>query len=198
MGGAPLTEQEQILSYWLEDVGPQGWYRGDKALDDDIRDKFEDIWEDAMSGGCGLWLTDPKGVLAYIILTDQFSRNMFRDDAKAFASDKNARAAAKMAIERDWDLAIPEPERQFFYMPLMHSENLVDQDRAVQLIHTRLKDTGDSTLDHARVHRMIIRQFGRFPFRNKALSRGTTAPEKTFLDEGGYGAAYRNRDSVSG
>lgn len=191
-----MNEQEKILSYWLEEVGPEGWYRGDAALDDDIRDKFEGLWEEAMSGGCGLWLIDPKGALAYIILMDQFSRNMFRNDAKSFASDKNARAAAKMAIDRDWDLAVPEPERVFFYMPLMHSENLVDQDRAVRLIHSRLTETGENTIDHARVHRTIVRKFGRFPYRNQALSRKTTALEQAFLDDGGYGAAYRARETA--
>lgn len=190
-----MSAQEQILSYWLDEVGPAGWYRGDAELDAEIRTRFEDIWHDAMGGSCGTWLTDPRGALAYVVLMDQFSRNMFRADAKAFASDKYARAATKMAIERDWDMAVPEPERLFFYMPLMHSENLVDQDRAVRLIHTRLQNDGDSTLSHAKVHRAIVRKFGRFPFRNAALGRTNTASEQAFLDDGGYGAAYRDRDT---
>jgi uncharacterized protein (DUF924 family) len=186
-----MKQADDILTYWLDEVGPDGWYRGDKALDDDIRDQFEFTWERAQLGACGLWLTDPAGTLAYIILTDQFSRNMYRDDARAFASDKSARAAAKVAIDREWDRAISEPARQFFYMPLMHSENLIDQDRAVRLIHSRLPDTGGSTLTHARVHRSIIRKFGRFPYRNAALGRNMTPPEQKFMDDGGYGTLFR-------
>lgn len=182
---------EDILAYWLDEVGPDGWYRGDKQLDDQIRDRFEGLWDESQQGGCGLWLTDPAGTLAYVILTDQFPRNMFRNDDKSFATDKSARAAAKLAIDRDWDRAIAEPARLFFYMPLMHSENLVDQDRAVRLIHARLPETGQSTLVHAKVHRAIIRQFGRFPFRNAALGRTNMQAEQSFLDEGGYGAAFR-------
>ena len=186
-----MKQADDILTYWLDEVGPDGWYRGDKALDDDIRDQFEFTWERAQLGACGLWLTDPAGTLAYIILTDQFSRNMYRDDARAFASDKSARAAAKVAIDREWDRAISEPARQFFYMPLMHSENLIDQDRAVRLIHSRLPETGASTLTHARVHRSIIRKFGRFPYRNAALGRTMTPAEQKCMDDGGYGTLFR-------
>ena len=108
-----MKQADDILTYWLDEVGPDGWYRGDKALDDDIRNQFEFTWERAQLGAFGLWLTDPAGTLAYIILTDQFSRNMYRDDARAFASDKSARAAAKVAIDREWDRAISEPARSF-------------------------------------------------------------------------------------
>ncbi|MFT5629495.1 MAG: hypothetical protein ACI82I_000514 [Gammaproteobacteria bacterium] len=186
-----MKQADEILAFWLDELGSDGWYRADKAVDDDIRDRFEFTWERSQVGACGLWLTDPAGALAYIIMTDQFSRNMYRDDARAFASDKAARAAAKVAIDREWDRAISEPARMFFYMPLMHSENLIDQDRAVRLIHSRLPDTGSGTLEHARVHRAIIRKFGRFPYRNAALGRAMTPAEQTFLDDGGYGAAFR-------
>ena len=182
---------KQIRDFWLDEVGPKGWYVVDDTLDQSIRDRFLHVWEEAIEGGCGLWLTDPKGALAYLILTDQFPRNMFRGDGRSFATDRSARAAAKAAIDRDWDRAIGEPARQFFYMPLMHSENLVDQDRGVRLIHSRLENEGGSTLVHAKVHRSIIRQFGRFPFRNAVLDRATTQAEQQFMDDGGYGAAFR-------
>jgi uncharacterized protein (DUF924 family) len=119
---------------------------------------------------------------------------MFRGLADSFATDKSARAAAKIAIERDWDLRIPEPVRQFFYMPLMHSENLIDQDRCVRLMKTRLPEGGAQNLRHACAHRLIIRQFGRFPFRNVALGRMQTSAETAWLAEGGYGAALRAVD----
>ena len=182
---------KQIRDFWLDEVGPKGWYVVDDTLDQSIRDRFLHVWEEAIEGGCGLWLTDPKGALAYLILTDQFPRNMFRGDGRSFATDRSARAAAKAAIDRDWDRAIGEPARQFFYMPLIHSENLVDQDRGVRLIHSRLENEGGSTLVHAKVHRSIIRQFGRFPFRNAVLDRTTTQAEQQFMDDGGYGAAFR-------
>ena len=99
-----------------------------------------------------------------------------------------ALAAAKRAVEQGWDLGAPEPERQFFYLPFEHSEALEDQDRAVELIGERLPEGGAETLLHARAHREIIRQFGRFPFRNAALGRLSSPQEAAFLAEGGYGA----------
>ena len=140
-----------------------------------------------MEGSYALWLTYPTGTLAYLVLMDQLPRNMFRGSAKAFSSDKYARAAAKMAIDRGWDMRIDEPARQFFYLPLMHSENLCDQERAVRLILTRMPETGASNLLHAKAHRELIRQFGRFPTRNTALSRRSTGPEMAYVNTNGYG-----------
>lgn len=184
-----MAGPEDILSYWLDEIGEQGWYKGGAELDADIRNKFGDLWEQAMAGAHSLWLTYPSGTLAYIILTDQFSRNMHRGTGRAFASDKLARAAAKVAIARGWDLRIDGMARQFFYMPLMHSENLCDQDRCVRLMKERMPDGGAQHLDHARAHRETIRLFGRFPTRNAALDRITLAPEADFLAQGGYGKA---------
>ena len=181
-----MANPEDILSYWLDEVGESGWYKGSEDLDAEIRARFEEGWNRAMEGTYALWLTYPSGTLAYIILTDQFSRNMFRGTAKAFASDKLALAAAKVAIARGWDLKIDGMARQFFYMPLVHSECLVDQDRAVRLIKERMPDGGAVNLPHAKAHREIIRQFGRFPTRNTALERPHTAPEAAFVEQGGY------------
>ncbi len=181
-----MADPEDILSYWLDEVGESGWYKGSEDLDAEIRARFEDDWNRAMEGTYALWLTYPSGTLAYIILTDQFPRNMFRDTAKAFASDRIARAASKVAIARGWDKKIDGMARQFFYMPLMHSECLVDQDRCVRLMKERMPDGGDANLVHAKAHREVIRQFGRFPTRNVALDRATTAPEAAFVEQGGY------------
>ena len=181
-----------VTEYWVQQVGPEGWYRGDPELDAAIRAKYLDAWEVARQGGMEHWRASGPGALAYLILTDQFPRNMFRDDARAFATDGLARAAAKTGIDRGWDLATPEPERQFFYLPLMHSENAEDQERAVRLCLTRMPRTGASTLLHARAHREVIRRFGRFPYRNAALGRETTGAEQGFLDAGGYGAVVRD------
>ncbi len=186
-----MTTPQEVLEFWLDEVGPKGWYKQSDALDATIRDRFEAAWQNASEGTYGLWLTYPSGTLAYIILMDQFPRNMFRDDARSFATDTHALAAAKMAIHHGWDNRIDEPARQFFYLPLMHSENLCDQERCIRLMLERMPDSEDNLL-HARAHRDVIRQFGRFPYRNDALSRGTTGPEKRYLDAGGYGATLRN------
>ena len=183
-----MSTPDEVLACWLDEVGPEGWYAGGDALDGAIRDRFEPAWNRASEGGLSLWLTYPGGTLAYILLTDQFPRNMFRDDARSFALDRVALAAAKMAIARGWDLKIDEPARQFFYLPLMHSEILSDQDRCVRLILTRLPEHGAPNLLHARAHREVIRRFGRFPHRNAALNRKTRPAEQEYMNGGGYGA----------
>lgn len=191
-----MVAPEEILAYWLDEIGPKGWYQGSDALDAEIRDKFGEAWQGAMDGRHALWLTYPSGTLAYLILLDQFPRNMFRGTAKAFASDKVALAAAKSAIHKGYDKKIDPPARQFFYMPLMHSENLCDQDRCVRLMAERMPDAGGNLL-HAQVHREIIRKFGRFPYRNEALDRRDTAPEQAFMAGGGYGETMQELQAAS-
>jgi len=186
-----MANPEDVLAFWLDETGPAGWYAGGEELDRTIRQKFQATYDRAREGALSLWLTYASGTLAYIILTDQLPRNMFRDSAQAFATDKVAKAAAKVAISKGWDLRISEPARQFFYLPLMHSECLEDQDRAVRLIKTRMPETGNENLIHAKAHREVIRTFGRFPFRNAALARETKPAEAEFLARGGYGATVR-------
>ncbi|SDW53510.1 DUF924 family protein [Celeribacter indicus] len=181
---------EEILAFWLDELGPANWYKAEAALDRRIRDGFLATWQKAQDGAYSLWLTYPSGALAYVILNDQMPRNMFRDEGRAFASDRQALAAAKAAIDKGWDMRIDPPARQFFYLPLMHSECLTDQDRCVRLMHDRLPGQGDN-LRHARAHREVIRQFGRFPYRNDALTRHSTALEVKFLDGGGYDALLK-------
>lgn len=182
-----MTRPDDVLSFWLDEVKVEQWYRSSEELDATIRERFLSTWEQARAGSYGLWLSYPSGALAYCILLDQFPRNMFRGEGKAFSTDRVALAAAKMAVGRDWDLKIDQPARQFFYLPMMHSENLSDQDRCVRLMKTRLPGAEDNLL-HAKVHREIIRRFGRFPYRNEALGRSTTKVEADFLEDGGYGA----------
>ena len=191
-----MAAPEKLLRFWLDEVGPAKWYIHDPALDSAICEEFMGVWEQAMEGKFSLWLTYPSGALAYCILLDQFSRNMFRGQAKAFSADRGALAAAKSAIHYKWDLRIDEPARQFFYLPLMHSENLPDQDRCVRLIKTRLQDTDGSSLEHAKAHREVIRMFGRFPFRNDALSRPYTDPERIFSENGGYEKALNQLEAA--
>lgn len=186
-----MSDPIEILDYWLGEVGPEGWYAGGEALDADIRERFGDIWQAAAEGGLEHWVEGTVGTLAYLILCDQLARNMHRGTAQAFATDAQALAAAKLAVDQGWDLNAPEPERQFFYMPFEHSENPADQARAVELLTERLASDPEMAL-HARAHREIIARFGRFPFRNAALGRETTAVEAEFLAAGSY-AAVINR-----
>ncbi len=182
---------EEILDFWIDEIGPEGWYRVDADTDAAIRDRWGDLWTRARKGHLDHWLASPRGALAYIVLTDQFPRNIFRDDPRAFATDAHALRAAIKMIWRRWDMRLPEPVRQFFYLPLMHSESQPDQDRCVRMMITRMPETGGDNLLHARAHREVIRRFGRFPHRNDALGRDTTRAEATFLDTGGYGAVVR-------
>lgn len=190
MTGAEIGPDD-VLQFWLDDIGSAGWYNSTAELDAEIRDKFESTWQAAHSGKLTQWLTYPKGALAYIILTDQFPRNMFRNTGKAFASDKQGLSAAKLAIDKGWDMRVEEPARQFFYLPLMHSENLCDQERCVRLMCERMPESGSGNMLHARAHREVIRQFGRFPYRNEALSRSFTAPEAAYVKQGGYGKTVK-------
>lgn len=188
---------EEILKFWLDDVGPSGWYKPSPELDAEIRERFEETLLGAAEGRYSLWLTYPSGALAYIIVTDQFSRNMYGGTAHAFKTDRIALAAAKSAIAKGWDMKIDEPARQFFYLPLMHSESLCDQDRCVRLLHQRMPEHGAKNLLHARAHRDVIRQFGRFPTRNDALGRSMTQPETDYVSEGGYGYTLRKIEAAA-
>ena len=182
-----MSDPIEILDFWLGEIGPEGWYAGGAEMDASIRDRFGEIWQAAFDGGLEHWVEGTVGTLAYLILCDQFSRNMHRDTARAFATDPQALAAAKRAVAEGWDLNAPEPERQFFYMPFEHSEGLADQDRAVELLTERMGSDPEMAL-HAQAHREIITRFHRFPSRNAALGRENTPEEAEFLAAGGYGA----------
>ncbi|SFR10667.1 DUF924 family protein [Poseidonocella sedimentorum] len=186
-----MAKPEEVLKFWLDEIEPKDWYIPPEGFDETVRTRFADTWAEACDGAYGMWLTYPSGALAYIILLDQFPRNMFRGTARSFETDKYALAAAKIAISRGWDLKIDEPARQFFYLPLMHSESQSDQDRCVRLIMERMPIGGPNQLLHARAHREVIRRFGRFPYRNAALGRKTTPQEERYLGEGGYASTLR-------
>jgi uncharacterized protein (DUF924 family) len=182
-----MSDPIEILDFWLGEVGPEGWYAGGDALDDTCRERFAETWQAAHEDGLEHWVEGTVGTLAYLILCDQLARNMHRGSRLAFATDARARAAARKAVEMGWDMAAPEPERQFFYMPFEHSENLEDQALAVTLLQERVPSNPDMAL-HARAHQAIIARFGRFPFRNAALGRDTSPEEAAFMAEGGYAA----------
>jgi len=185
------TTAKEIARFWLEEIGQENWYRADDALDAQIRERFLGAWEEAYAGDMYEWCVNSEAVFGFLILTDQFPRNMFRGEARAFSTDVLARTAAKMAVHRRWDLEIAEPQRQFFYLPLMHSERMDDQNLAIRLLTDRMPETSPVNLLHARAHREVIRRFARFPFRNAALGRMTLPGETEFLENGGYGAIVR-------
>lgn len=178
---------QEVLSFWLDEVGPKGWYGGGDELDATIRDRFGAFWQKAHDGGLTDWLVEAEPALAYLIVTDQFPRNIWRGDARSFATDPAARDATETALASGWDMQVSEPARQFFYMPLMHHEDASDQARCVALMAERMPETGASNHLHARAHQEIIRRFGRFPYRNAALGRENTPDEAKFLDGNGYG-----------
>lgn len=185
-----MSDPIEVLDYWIGAVGPKGWYAGGADLDGEIAALFAPLWQAAHDGGLEHWAEGAVGTLAYLIVCDQFPRNIHRASPLAFATDARARTAARRAIEAGWDMQTPPPERQFFYMPFEHSEDMADQDLAVQLMQDRLPDHPDLAL-HARAHREVIARFGRFPFRNNALGRASTTDETAFLAQGGYMTVVR-------
>lgn len=189
-----MSDPIELLEFWLHEVGPKGWYAGGDEIDTLCRDRFEDLWQAARDGGLEHWADGTVGTLAYLILTDQIPRNIHRGTGLAFATDPQARAAATKALEAGWDMTAPEPERQFFYMPFEHSEDPADQALSVQLMTERLASDPEMAL-HARAHQAVIARFGRFPTRNAALGRESTADERAYLDEGGYSAVVNRLKS---
>lgn len=176
------TTPSHVLEFWTE-AGPKRWYVRDEAFDAEIRRRFLAAYEAAAAGKLDAWEANAEGALALVILLDQFARNMFRGDGRAFAADPLARAVTERALKRNFDQQIEPPLRQFFYLPFMHSEELADQDRCVALFEAY----GDAeNLKYAIIHADIIRRFGRFPHRNPVLSRITTKDEQDFLDSGGF------------
>jgi uncharacterized protein (DUF924 family) len=178
MSETPLS----VIQFWRDEVGEARWYVAQPALDKQISDRFEPLWRDAHVGKLNDWQMTPDGTLALLIVLDQFPRNMFRGHADAFATDAQALAVAKTAVAREIDLRVPTSLRQFFYTPLMHSEDLADQDRCVALFEQR-EGPDAYNLPFARQHRGVIEKFGRFPTRNAALGRASTPEELAFLNK---------------
>ena len=177
-----IASAEAVLAFWRE-AGPDKWFTRDDAFDADIREKFLATYEAAAAGKLGDWEGTAEGALALAIVLDQFPRNMFRGHARSFETDPLARAAAERAIGRGFDSRVTHAEQQFFYLPLMHSEDPRDQDRCLQLARGYGDDEFSKYAEH---HAGIVRRFGRFPHRNAILQRATTPQEQAFLAGGGF------------
>jgi len=172
----------EIVNFWRE-AGPKLWFKRDETFDGEIRARFETAHLMASRGEYADWDETAEGALALILLLDQFPRNIYRGSAHAFATDGLARAAARQALHAMQDETVDSPLRVFFYLPFEHSEDLADQDLAVALISAV---GAEDYTRFARLHRDIIKRFGRFPHRNAALGRVSTAEEIAFLAEGGF------------
>ena len=180
--GSAAPTPAEVVAFWRA-AGPERWFKKDAAFDDDIRRRFLALYETAAAGKLSQWEQSTEGALALLILLDQFPRNMFRGQPRAFACDALARAVTAGAIVRGFDSQVEPSMRAFFYVPFEHSENLADQERGIALY----KAAGDADgLKWAEIHADIIRRFGRFPHRNAALGRVTTPEEQAFLDSGGF------------
>jgi uncharacterized protein (DUF924 family) len=196
-----VGEFEEVLDFWFGELDESGradaarsarWFRKDAAFDQEIATRFGALHAAVARGERDSWLSSPRGRLAYVIVLDQFSRNMFRDSARAFACDERALHAALAGIERGVDRQLRFEERPFLYMPLMHSEDLANQERCVALFTAyrdeqsgALKTRVAGSLKYAEQHRDIIRRFGRFPHRNALLGRTSTGDEVEFLAKPG-------------
>lgn len=177
---SPVTPHD-IITFWRS-AGPDKWYAKDDTFDQELRDRFMDTWEAARDGKLGAWQDGDEGALALLIVLDQFPRNMFRNDARAFSTDALARSVATRAIAEGRDRRIEQEMRAFMYLPFEHSEDITDQERSIALF----KSLSADSLKWAVLHADIIRKFGRFPHRNAVLGRATTPEEAAFLDDGGF------------
>lgn len=192
---------ENILHFWFgtltsDEQMPQEksatWFKKSEATDQTIKAQFESELLQATQSDTAHWESTPRGTLALIILLDQFSRNIYRDDPRSFAQDSQALALALKAIEAGMDEELRPVERVFLYMPLMHSEELAHQKQCIRLFEKlsqkapkTMQKQAEGSLDFAHRHCEIIEKFGRFPHRNEVLGRVSTEEELAFLQQPG-------------
>ncbi|WP_374632170.1 DUF924 family protein [Ferrovibrio sp.] len=176
-----MSDASGVVAFWRE-AGPERWFAKDAAFDAAFRDRFLDLHFAAARRECDGWMNSAEGALGLILLLDQFPRNCFRGTGHMYATDPLARRFAKQAMAAGLDAQVPADLRLFFYLPLSHSEDLADQEWAVELG----RGLGEEPLSHAIGHRDIIKRFGRFPHRNPILGRETTPEEQVFLEGGGF------------
>ncbi len=171
----------EVLAFWFDEITPAQWWKVDPAFDALIESRFGALHGQAAQAERWAWRATPEGRLAEVIVLDQFSRNLHRGTARAFACDPLALGLAQEAVARGDDLALPPERRAFLYMPYMHSES-----RAVHAVAEPLfAERAAHVLDFERRHRAIVDRFGRYPHRNEALGRASTAEELAFLQEPG-------------
>ena len=175
---------QSILHFWFNELSPKQHYAKDAALDEAIRTRFGATLEAAARCELFGWRTTPEGRLAKVLVLDQFSRNVYRDMARAFAQDALALALAQELVASGQDRSLPLAQRSFAYMPYMHSESALVHTQAVALFS---QPGMEDTLRFELRHKDIIDRFGRYPHRNTLLGRTSTAEELAFLSEPGSG-----------
>jgi uncharacterized protein (DUF924 family) len=188
-----MNDARRVLDFWFAD-GPDGyrkaWFVKDDGFDAACRQGFGALVLPAREGALDAWAETPEDALALLLLLDQFPRNLFRGSAEAFASDAHARhVARRVVLARGMDRALTPVQRIFLYLPFEHGEAMADQDLSVALFEG-LRDTPSmaapgGTIDYAWRHRAVIARFGRFPHRNAALGRDSSAAEQAWLASGG-------------
>ncbi|MEO8135139.1 MAG: DUF924 family protein [Betaproteobacteria bacterium] len=186
---------QSVLDFWFLPPAAPGfgevrseWFRKDPTFDEAIREQFGGLIEAALGGALDHWDIKTRGALARIIVLDQFTRNLFRNTARAFAGDAQALSAARALVDTASDRALPPVERWFVYMPFEHAEDIVMQERAITLFTALEADSKlDNLVGYAVRHRDIIARFGRFPHRNRMLDRASTPDEIEFLKQPGSG-----------
>jgi uncharacterized protein (DUF924 family) len=184
-----MTTPDEVLGFWFAgDASAQRavWFERDAAFDTACAGLAAGRAL-AKAGALDAWAETAKGGLALVILLDQFSRNLHRGTAEAFAADAKARAVARGMLARGFDQALTPVERMFVYLPFEHSEDLADQELSVQLFTALGRAGGEDISVYAIRHRDVIRRFGRFPHRNAALGRANTTAEEAYLAEAGAG-----------
>jgi uncharacterized protein (DUF924 family) len=190
------AQAQAVLDFWFLPAGTLGhnrprleWFRKDAAFDTAIRTQFAALVDEALAGTSPDWGDSSEAALARILVLDQFTRNIFRDDAKAFAGDGMALTLATKLVGSGRDKNLPPVRRWFVFMPFMHSESLLEQERSVALFDGLRREAQESAFDsafgYAVRHRQIIERFGRFPHRNAVLGRASTAEEVEFLKQPG-------------
>lgn len=182
-----MSESPQgIVAFWFSDAVSPLWFKSTPEFDNELRERFESVWQQAAAGKLDSWAESAVGALALVILLDQIPLNIYRGEARSFSTEAKAREVAGHAIDKGWDTALPNEQKAFLYMPLMHSESLADQDRSVALYETAGLEYN---LKFAKHHRDIVRRFGRFPHRNDILGRQNTEAEAAYLasDEAFHG-----------
>ena len=170
---------EQVLNFWFTKPINEHWFNSTPEIDQQITDNYEEMWVQAKAGKFDSWQNSAEGCLALCIVLDQLPLNMFRGEAKSFSTEQQAVGIAKYAIKTGLDNKIKSDRIAFLYMPLMHSENMDDQNLAVNCFD-KVKLEGN--LRFAKHHRKIVEQFGRFPHRNEALGRVSSPAEVEYLN----------------
>lgn len=177
-------QARQVLAFWFDALLPEQWFRKAEGLDREIADLFGDLRNRVLASDASGWDEDPETLLAAILLLDQFSRNIYRGQAEAFAGDLLAQNLAKLAVKRSWDGRMSKEQRQFLYMPFEHAEDAELQALSLRCFAT-LGD--DELMAYARDHAEVFRRFGHFPGRNEALGRISTPDELDYLSQPGAG-----------